>query len=160
MRMRLLQRGAIVLLLCSLTTACAWIKSVSGSDFEFFETDKGTMLTIGEVFFEFDKANLLPLAERKMDKVADTIQAYNTRKVLITGHADALGDTAYNQTLSERRAQTVLNALVQRGVGADRLKAQGFGETRPVASNANLEGRQQNRRVEMLILKEGLGFND
>ncbi|MEN9848634.1 MAG: hypothetical protein RL368_1374 [Pseudomonadota bacterium] len=158
MRMRLLLRGLIVLLLCGLSSACAVIKSAS--DLEFFETDKGTVLTIGEVFFEFDKANLLPLAERKMDRLAEIIQTYQTRKVLITGHADALGETAYNQNLSERRAHTVLNALVKRGVSASRLKAQGVGESRPIASNTNAEGRQQNRRVEMLILNEGLGFND
>lgn len=157
MRMRLLQRGLIVLLLSGLSTACGLIKT---SDFDFFETNRGTMATINEFYFEFDKAELLPIAERKMDKVADTVQSLSTRKVLISGYTDNQGEAGYNQTLSERRANTVLNALVKRGVNLSRLKAQGFGDTKPVATNATKEGRQQNRRVEMLILNEGLGFND
>ncbi|MEN9461388.1 MAG: hypothetical protein RIS84_1408 [Pseudomonadota bacterium] len=159
MRMRSLQRGAIVLL-CVFSTGCSLIKASDFGGFGFTETERGDVITINEVFFDFDKSDLLPLAERKMDKIAEVVQTNSTRNILISGHTDFTGEHAYNQILSERRANTVLNALIKRGVHGARLKARGFGETQPIASNNTIEGRQQNRRVEVLILNEGLGFND
>lgn len=157
MSTHLLRRSLLIGLLCCFSTACSLLKP---HDPEFVETSRGSVATIGEVYFEFDKATLLPIAERKMDKIAEAVQTLSTRKVLISGHTDSQGDVTYNQGLSERRANTVLNALVKRGVNMSRLKARGFGQQQPIASNATPEGRQQNRRVEVLILNEGLDFND
>ena len=119
------------------------------------QTDQGLRYTLDAVFFEVDKATLLPEGKRKIEEFFNSIQQYGSRSVLIEGHTDNTGDNAYNQSLSERRAKAVRDVLVAQGINPQRLITKGFGETRPVSSNATKQGRQQNRRVEIVILNEG-----
>ncbi|WP_169542469.1 OmpA family protein [Sphingomonas baiyangensis] len=112
----------------------------------------------GDVLFDFDKATIRPDARATLDKLAALIAAQKPPSVSIEGHTDAKGDDAYNQRLSEARAHAVRDYLVdQRQVPAALLKAIGLGELRPVAPNANAtggddpEGRQRNRRVEVVL---------
>jgi outer membrane protein OmpA-like peptidoglycan-associated protein len=119
------------------------------------QTDQGLRYTLDAVFFEVDKATLLPEGKRKIEGFSKSIQQYDSRSILIEGHTDNSGDKAYNQSLSERRAKAVRDVLVAQGINSQRLITKGFGETRPVGSNATKQGRQQNRRVEIIILNEG-----
>ncbi len=108
-------------------------------------------ISLPVVHFAFDRADLrkpdLPL----LDRLAQTLQRYSKLKLEIQGHTDPVGTEAYNQRLSERRAERVKAYLVSKGISADRLKTVGFSENRPVADNATAEGRALNRRVEFVI---------
>jgi outer membrane protein OmpA-like peptidoglycan-associated protein len=120
------------------------------------ETRRGLVLTLGDVLFTSGKADLLPGAQRTIAKLAQFLEENPERKVLIEGHTDNIGSTTYNLDLSLRRAQAVKEALVEKGVDPERIVAQGYGEIYPVASNSDAAGRQRNRRVEIVILKEGV----
>jgi len=126
------------------------------SDLKAKQTERGIVLTIGDVLFAFDKATLSPGAFRNVDKLADFLQKHPNRSVLIEGHTDNVGSDQYNLDLSEKRAEAVKNALVAKGVGEERVTTKGYGEKYPVASNNTSDGRQQNRRVELVILNEGV----
>jgi OOP family OmpA-OmpF porin len=109
----------------------------------------------GAVLFDFDKASLRPEGRselaRAVAQVKEKLAAYTLeqRQVTVTGHTDSVGSEAYNQTLSERRAQTVAEFMVDEGVDPRIIRARGAGESEPVASNASEQGRQENRRVEI-----------
>jgi outer membrane protein OmpA-like peptidoglycan-associated protein len=95
---------------------------------------------------------LLPSAQAKLNDVAAALTKQDTEsKINVEGFTDSQGDASYNQELSQRRAQTVRDYLVSRGISSDRVTAQGFGLTRPVADNASPEGRANNRRVEIVV---------
>jgi outer membrane protein OmpA-like peptidoglycan-associated protein len=126
------------------------------SDLKAKQTERGIVLTIGDVLFAFDKATLSPGAFRNVDKLADFLQKHPNRSVLIEGHTDNVGSDQYNLDLSEKRADAVKNALVAKGVGQERVTTKGYGEKYPVATNNTSDGRQQNRRVELVILNEGV----
>lgn len=114
----------------------------------------GTEITIrlpGSILFDFDSAELRADAERTLEEVAAVLVAYAPRPVRIDGHTDSIASDAYNQGLSERRAASVLGWLQRHGVAANRMQSAGLGESRPVAENASAAGRQQNRRVELVI---------
>ena len=115
------------------------------------QTERGLLVTLGDVLFEFGKAQLLPSAGARLDKLAEFLRQYPDRKLLIEGHTDSVGSEAANQTLSQRRAESVQQALVMRGVDPSRITTRGYGKTFPVASNGNAEGRALNRRVEVVI---------
>lgn len=119
------------------------------------ETEQGLVLTVSDVFFEFDKADLKPSAVQELAQVAAFVRDHPDRNVVIEGHTDSLGTDAYNVDLSQRRAQAVRSFLIAQGVAPSRLIAQGFGESYPIASNTDEAGRQQNRRVEMLVSNPG-----
>jgi len=104
------------------------------------------------VNFDFNKATLRADAADILDEAARVLKEEPSIDVSVDGHTDAVGSDAYNQRLSERRAQAVHDYLVRLGVSAGRLRTRGFGESKPVASNATDEGRAQNRRVELNIL--------
>jgi len=118
------------------------------------QTERGLLVTLGDVLFEFGKANLLPTAGQRLDQLADFLRQYPDRKLIIEGHTDSVGSEAANQALSERRAQAVQQALLMRGVDPARMSARGYGKAYPVASNATPEGRALNRRVEVVIADE------
>src|SRR5690606_21598287 len=103
------------------------------------------------IFFDFDRSDLTPLAERSLEVLAEILINYPGYNVRLVGHTDALGSDAYNQTLSERRADAARTYLMMSGVRPSRIVAWGMGEAEPVASNATEAGRQQNRRVEVAI---------
>lgn len=124
------------------------------SDLQAEETERGLVLTLGAVLFETNKATLQSGAQRTVQKVAEFLNQYPERNILIEGFTDSQGSDAYNQKLSQERAQTVRNELAKHGVAAGRVDIVGYGEDYPVASNDNAAGRQQNRRVEIVISKE------
>jgi len=112
----------------------------------------------GDVLFDFDKWNIRPDAEESLKKVAEVIKAYKSAKVVISGHTDSIGPEEYNQTLSERRAESVKNWLSENsGINPEIVETVGYGESKPVALNTNTDGsdnpagRQENRRVEILV---------
>jgi outer membrane protein OmpA-like peptidoglycan-associated protein len=113
--------------------------------------ERGTVITLtGGVLFASGKSTLLPDARSKLNQVAEALK--NTDgQFLVEGHTDSRGSASVNQQLSERRAETVRNYLIERGVPPERIKAEGFGKTRPIASNRTAEGRANNRRVEVVI---------
>lgn len=130
------------------------------ADLEAESTTRGLVLTLGDVLFDTDRAELKPGASKTMDRLAQFLRDYPERELWIEGHTDARGDDAYNQALSERRADAVRNALVARGIDADRLYAVGVGEAYPVATNDTVAGRQENRRVEIVISDRNGEFPD
>ena len=119
------------------------------------KTDRGMVLTLGDVLFASGKAELAPGAKQTIDNLAAFLDKYPDRKVQIEGHTDSTGSTELNLDLSERRAQSVKIALLERGISFDRINAVGFGEDKPIAGNDTPDGRQQNRRVEIIILNPG-----
>jgi len=125
------------------------------SDLKGRETDRGLVLTMGDVLFDTGKANLKANAMRNMDKLAEFLQKYPKRNILVEGHTDSRGSESMNLTLSQNRADSVRNALVSRGVEGTRITAKGFGKSMPIADNSVESGRSQNRRVEIIVLKEG-----
>jgi outer membrane protein OmpA-like peptidoglycan-associated protein len=114
-------------------------------------TDRGLVLTLGDVLFETGKAELNSGAARKLDQLAQFLTEHPDRRVEIDGFTDSVGTDAFNQSLSERRADSVRFALQSRGIAAARISSQGFGKGFPVASNTESSGRQLNRRVEVVI---------
>jgi outer membrane protein OmpA-like peptidoglycan-associated protein len=115
------------------------------------KTDRGIVLTLGDVLFDTGKATLKPGAYATIDRLANALKEDSARTVMIEGHTDSVGDEQYNQGLSERRAASVQAALLERGVPSEQMSVVGKGETTPVASNDNAGGRQQNRRVELVF---------
>jgi len=114
---------------------------------------RGTVITLsGAVLFASAKSELLPAAQLKLNTVAEAlIQQDPDSKIVVEGHTDSQGGEAYNQELSQRRAETVRTHLVSRGIAADRVTAQGFGFSRSIADNKSAEGRANNRRVEIVV---------
>jgi outer membrane protein OmpA-like peptidoglycan-associated protein len=106
------------------------------------------------VNFDFDKSNIRPDARAILDEAVATLQGEPQIRVSVEGHTDARGSDAYNQKLSERRADAVADYLARGGIARSRLSTEGFGESKPVASNMNEDGRAQNRRVELRILNQ------
>ena len=115
------------------------------------ETERGMVLTLGDVLFETEKSTLAPGAEKNIDKIAEFMQSYPERRAIVEGHTDSMGDEDFNMDLSRERAYAVRQALVARGVSSSRITTRGFGETQPVASNQTSAGRQENRRVEIIF---------
>ncbi|ROQ20777.1 uncharacterized protein DUF4398 [Marinimicrobium koreense] len=114
-------------------------------------TDRGLVLTLGDVLFATGSADLQPGANSNLDKLVSFLNEYPERRVQVEGHTDSVGSAEYNQALSQRRADSVSRYLVQHGITSQRISATGIGMNQPVASNDNAMGRQQNRRVEIII---------
>lgn len=120
-------------------------------DLEAKATDRGMVMTLGDVLFSTGQADLKPGAAQRLDKLAAFMTKYPDRSVVIEGHTDSTGSAAVNQTLSERRADAVKAYLVSQSVPAVRVTTVGKGKDVPVADNTTASGRQQNRRVEIII---------
>jgi len=121
------------------------------------ETARGLVMNLGDVLFDTNKYTLKPNAQVSLAKVATILTLYPNLKVQIEGYTDSTGTPAYNQTLSENRADSVRNFLVQNGVHQDGVTAQGYGATNFVADNATSAGRQQNRRVNLVVSGSSIG---
>ena len=104
------------------------------------------------VYFGFDSTDIKPIAYPVLDSIVTTLKADPTLRAVIEGHTDSIGTESYNQNLSQRRANSVVSYLASKGIASSRLTATGYGETMPIASNSTDEGRQKNRRVEILIV--------
>ena len=120
-------------------------------DLQARQTQRGTLVTFGDVLFDLDRADLKPEASHNIQQLASYLQQNPERKVLVEGYTDSSGSAGYNQSLSERRADSVRMALLAQGVDPARVTTRGYGKDYPVASNASSSGRAQNRRVEVTI---------
>lgn len=114
-------------------------------------TDRGIVLTLGDVLFATNSDELHAGAGRNLDQLVEFLRQYPERTVEIEGHTDSTGSADYNRGLSLRRADSVRNYLAGRGIASNRLATAGIGENRPIADNNTAAGRQQNRRVEVII---------
>jgi outer membrane protein OmpA-like peptidoglycan-associated protein len=114
-------------------------------------TDRGLVLTLGDTLFATGRAEIKSGATANLDKLSTFLTEYPDRTAAIEGYTDSIGSEEMNQSLSERRANAVKNYLVGRGVSTARLTTSGRGEGSPVADNESAAGRQQNRRVEVVI---------
>lgn len=116
------------------------------------EEARGLVITLsGSVLFASGKSALLPAAQDRLNQVADALLATKERKLVVEGHTDSQGSNSSNQSLSQKRADAVRSYLISRGYPGDLIQAQGIGEDRPIADNANAEGRANNRRVEIVV---------
>jgi len=115
------------------------------------QTDRGTLVTFGDVLFATNKADLKSNGLVNINKLAQFLQENPDRKVIVEGYTDSTGAASYNQSLSERRATSVQVALIKMGVDPARIVAQGYGKEYPVAENSSVSGRAMNRRVEVTI---------
>ena len=105
-----------------------------------------------DVLFDFDKATIKPEGRSKLDDLASKVKGINLEVVIAIGHTDSIGEDAYNQRLSVRRAESVKAYLVSRGIEPNRVYTEGKGEKQPIASNKTKDGRQKNRRVEIEVI--------
>jgi len=121
------------------------------------DSARGLIVSMSDVLFDTGKYSLKPGAREKLAKVAGILLAYPGLNIEVGGYTDNIGGDAMNQTLSENRAGSVRDYLVQEGVATNSVSARGFGNTSPVSSNDNSSGRQQNRRVELLVSGEAIG---
>jgi outer membrane protein OmpA-like peptidoglycan-associated protein len=121
------------------------------------ETARGLIVNLSDVLFDTGSATLKPGAREKLARVAGILLSHPDLKLQIEGHTDSVGDADYNQRLSESRADSVRAYLVAQGIAATSVTTAGFGETQPVASNDTPAGRQQNRRVELVVGGDAIG---
>src|SRR5271157_1932595 len=121
------------------------------------DSARGLIVSMSDVLFDTGKYSMKPGAREKLAKVAGILLAYPGLDIAVAGYTDNVGSDEMNQTLSENRAGSVRDYLVQQGVLTNSVSARGFGNTLPVASNDNSSGRQQNRRVELLVSGEAIG---
>ena len=115
------------------------------------QTPRGPSLTLDDVLFDFEQASLRPEAEATVVKAANYLKSNPKRIALVEGHTDHTGDEAFNQTLSVQRSTAIKDALMSMGISEGRIKTKGLGESSPVADNGTAEGRQANRRVEVIF---------
>lgn len=119
------------------------------------QTSRGMVVTLDSVLFEFNEATLKPGSQREISRLAAALKEHPNRDLIVEGHTDSVGSDTYNQRLSWQRAEAVKQALVRGGIDPSRITARGYGEAYPVASNETVAGRQQNRRVEVVVLDAG-----
>ncbi len=128
------------------------LRSVEGSGAEVYRDGDTLMVSFpANVTFDIDSAAIRPGFYHTLDDVSATLNRYPQSYLDVIGHTDSTGSDAYNQALSERRAGSVSNHFRSRGVEPARIAAYGMGETQPIASNATVSGRQENRRVELQV---------
>ena len=112
---------------------------------------RGTIISMSDILFKINKADLSPDLKTSLAKIAGILSVFKTSNIIVEGHTDNQGSAEYNQGLSERRAENVMNFLAEQGIISSRLSFVGYGLTKPVADNGTKEGRQQNRRVDLII---------
>jgi OmpA-OmpF porin, OOP family len=116
--------------------------------------ETGATVRLNNIFFDFNKTELSDVSAAELNRVYDLLIQNPKMQIEITGHTDNVGSDSYNLQLSQDRANSVYNFLVNKGIGTSRLIAKGHGMSRPIDTNNTEEGRQQNRRVEFTILKK------
>jgi outer membrane protein OmpA-like peptidoglycan-associated protein len=121
------------------------------------DTARGLIANMSDVLFKSGSFELLPGARERLAKVSGIVLAYQGLHLAIEGHTDSIGTDEYNRHLSEQRAQAVSDYLIAQGISSDVITASGFGKSEPVASNDTPEGRQQNRRVELVVSGNAIG---
>jgi len=121
------------------------------------DSARGLIVNLSDVLFDTGQYTLRPGAREKLSKIAGIVVSHPGLKLEVEGHTDSVGGEEYNQQLSENRAAAVRDYLIRQGVESQTITARGFGKARPVASNANAAGKQQNRRVELVVSGEPIG---
>lgn len=121
------------------------------------DTARGLVVNMSDVLFDSGQYTLRPLAREKLAKISGIVLAYPSLMLAVEGNTDSVGTEEFNQTLSEKRAESVRAFLTQEGIPEASTTAEGFGKTRPIASNDTADGRQQNRRVELIVSGEVIG---
>jgi outer membrane protein OmpA-like peptidoglycan-associated protein len=121
------------------------------------DSARGLVANMSDVLFRSGSVELLPAARERLAKVSGIVLAYPTLNVAIEGHTDSIGADDYNQQLSEHRAQAVRDYFVRQGINSAAVEARGYGKTEPIATNDTAEGRQQNRRVELILSGDAIG---
>lgn len=121
------------------------------------DSARGLIANMSDVLFKSGSFELLPGARERLAKVSGIVLAYPSLHMAVEGHTDSIGSDEYNQNLSEQRAEAVRDYFVQQGISATSIEARGFGKTEPIASNDTPEGRQQNRRVELVLSGDAIG---
>jgi outer membrane protein OmpA-like peptidoglycan-associated protein len=121
------------------------------------DTARGLIVNMSDVLFDTGKFSLRPEAREKLAKVAGIVAGHPGLTLAVEGHTDSVGRDDYNQQLSEQRGGSVRDYLIAQGMGGSSVSSKGFGKTQPVASNETAAGRQQNRRVELVISGDGIG---
>ena len=114
-------------------------------------TDRGLVVNLPDVLLEFDKSRLTNNARSTVADIANVLKNYQARRISVEGHTDSIGTASYNQKLSEARARSVADELVNNGISPGKITTRGFGENDPIASNLSEAGRSRNRRVEVII---------
>ncbi|MES2757016.1 MAG: OmpA family protein [Pseudomonadota bacterium] len=128
------------------------------ADLQAKKSERGMIITIGDVLFATNQANLTPDGINTVRKLADVLNQNPNRTVLVEGFTDSTGTAAHNQDLSERRAAAVASALTGMGIGRERVAMRGYGESYPVAGNVSAGDKQLNRRVEIVLSNEGVAI--
>ncbi|WP_426176374.1 OmpA family protein [Massilia sp. TWR1-2-2] len=128
------------------------------ADLQAKKTERGMIITIGDVLFATNQATLTADGVNNVRKLADVLNQNPNRTVLVEGFTDSTGSSAHNQELSERRAASVASALTGMGIGRERVAMRGYGEAYPVAGNVSAGDRQLNRRVEIVLSNEGVAI--
>jgi outer membrane protein OmpA-like peptidoglycan-associated protein len=121
------------------------------------DTARGLVVNMSDVLFDSGKFTLRPLAREKLAKISGIVLAYPSLNLAVEGNTDSVGTDAFNQQLSEQRAEGVRDYLTHEGVPESSTTATGYGKSRPIASNDTSEGRQENRRVELVVSGEVIG---
>ena len=114
----------------------------------------GVKIILKNIFFDFDKATLRPESASELERLAKLLNDVPTLQIEISGHTDNKGSDDYNQKLSHKRARSVVENLISKGISGGRLEYKGYGESEPIASNDTEEGRQLNRRTEFKVLRK------
>ncbi|MEL7020439.1 MAG: OmpA family protein, partial [Bacteroidota bacterium] len=125
---------------------------IRSDDLTLLQPEEGKIIPLRNIYFETDEAELLPRSYVELNKLLQLMRDHPRLIIQINGHTDAQGEDEYNQSLSQKRAAAVVAFLNQNGIDSTRTLFEGYGSTRPIASNITEEGRQQNRRVELLIV--------
>lgn len=126
------------------------------SDLQGQQTERGYVLTLGgDILFDTGKSAVNPGAMQQLFRVVTFLRENTDRQLLVEGHTDAVGSDSSNQALSQRRAESVAAFLIKNGIAPERVVTRGYGESRPIVGNETPAGRQQNRRVEIVILNPG-----
>jgi len=121
------------------------------------DTARGLIVNMSDVLFDTGKFNLRPVAREKLSQLSGIVIAHPSLRLEVEGHTDSVGSDEYNMTLSQNRASSVRDFLIQKGINSSFISSRGFGEGQPVASNDTSSGRQQNRRVELVVSGDEIG---
>lgn len=121
---------------------------------ELRQTDRGVVMTLGDVLFESGQTELAPGARSNLEDVVEMLQTEPDKRIRIEGHTDSTGPASVNQRISQQRADAVGRELITMGIAADRIQAVGMGEDFPISSNESSEGRSRNRRVDVILLDD------
>jgi outer membrane protein OmpA-like peptidoglycan-associated protein len=138
-----------------LNEALGQLRSLVAEITSLQQTQRGLVISLSGILFDVGKSTLKPGSQASLERIATVLTQYPQHQILVEGHTDATGSDELNLQLSRDRASSVRSALIAGGVDASKITAEGYGESRPVATNDTREGRQQNRRVEIVIVGAG-----